>query len=83
MSLFSRSETLQCTPQVTNVTCSPAKAVLQFGWNKRASLFRVLPFAAILAVVLMFQAIGGAYSNEFGGHPDASAHFMTGLMVRD
>lgn len=83
MSLFSRSETLQCTPQVTNVTCSPAKAVLQFGWIKRASLFRVLPFAAILAVVLMFQAIGGAYSNEFGGHPDESAHFMTGLMVRD
>ena len=36
-----------------------------------------------LGVVLVLQHSAGAYENDFGGHPDEGAHFVTGLMVRD
>jgi hypothetical protein len=38
-------------------------------------------FLAFAGAVLM-QWLGGAFSNEFGGHPDEPAHLSTGLMVR-
>jgi hypothetical protein len=47
----------------------------------------VLRLAAVLAAMLLaailFQILGNAYGSEFGGYPDESAHFITGLMIRD
>jgi dolichyl-phosphate-mannose-protein mannosyltransferase len=37
--------------------------------------------AAVLAVLL--QVWSGAYRSEFGAHPDESAHYVTGVMVRE
>jgi len=37
--------------------------------------------AFLLAVAL--QVRGGAYQSEFGSHPDESAHYVTGVMVRE
>jgi hypothetical protein len=39
--------------------------------------------AALLLVAVLFQILGNAYGSEFGGYPDESAHFITGLMIRD
>jgi len=42
--------------------------------------------AALLFAILIFgvvQFAGGAYTAEFDGQQDESAHFMSGLMVRD
>jgi 4-amino-4-deoxy-L-arabinose transferase-like glycosyltransferase len=36
-----------------------------------------------LAGVLGLQWAGGAFDNDFGGHPDEAAHYVTGLMCRD
>ena len=35
------------------------------------------------AVVLVMQWQRGAADEEFGGHPDEAAHYVTGLMVGD
>jgi len=40
-------------------------------------------FGALLALAILLQWLGGAYSSEFGGHPDEPAHYVTGLMVHD
>src|SRR5215831_17422898 len=49
-------------------------------------LWRVLRsfalFLALLAVVILLQWLGSAYSSEFSG-ADEPAHFITGLMIRD
>ncbi len=37
---------------------------------------------ALLAAVIL-QAASGAYQSEFGAHPDESAHYVTGVMVRE
>lgn len=37
----------------------------------------------VVVLVAAMQIVGGAYQAEFDAHPDESAHFMTGLMVRD
>ena len=42
----------------------------------------VAVFAALLLVTVALQWFGCSYSSEFGGS-DESAHFMTGLMIRD
>jgi hypothetical protein len=39
--------------------------------------------AALLLAAIVFQILGNAYGSEFGGYPDESAHFITGLMIRD
>jgi len=39
-------------------------------------------FLVLLGFVVLFQWLGGAYSGEFSG-ADESAHFVTGLMIRD
>jgi hypothetical protein len=39
--------------------------------------------AALLLAAILFQILGNAYASEFGGYPDESAHFVTGLMIRD
>jgi Dolichyl-phosphate-mannose-protein mannosyltransferase len=39
--------------------------------------------AAMLLAAILFQILGNAYGSEFGGYPDESAHFITGLMIRD
>ncbi len=39
--------------------------------------------AALLLAAILFQILGNAYGSEFGGYPDESAHFITGLMIRD
>ncbi|HEX8202484.1 MAG TPA: glycosyltransferase family 39 protein [Isosphaeraceae bacterium] len=47
---------------------------------------RAARFAAPLLLfgcVVTLQVVNGAYDNEFGGHSDEAAHYITGLMVRD
>jgi hypothetical protein len=34
-------------------------------------------------IVLYFQHISGSWRDEFGGHADEAAHYVTGLMVHD
>jgi len=43
----------------------------------------VAVLAALLLAAILFQILGNAYGSEFGGYPDESAHFITGLMIRD
>jgi 4-amino-4-deoxy-L-arabinose transferase-like glycosyltransferase len=47
-----------------------------------AALRWVAVFLALLLVAILLQWLGDAYSSEFGG-ADESAHFVTGLMIRD
>jgi len=42
-----------------------------------------LVFCAFFLATVALQVWGGAYRNELGGHPDESAHYVTGLMVHD
>lgn len=49
---------------------------------------RVSPAAAGVAagtmlLTVLLQAWSGAYHSEFGAHPDESAHYVTGVMVRE
>ena len=37
----------------------------------------------LFGMSVALQMASGAYSNEFGGHPDEAGHYITGLMVRD
>jgi hypothetical protein len=37
----------------------------------------------LLALALLLQYLSGAFNAEFGAYPDESAHFVTGLMIRD
>jgi hypothetical protein len=39
--------------------------------------------ALFFCVAVVLQILSGAYRAEFGGYPDESAHYVTGLMVRD
>jgi len=41
------------------------------------------PFVLMLASVVLLQGANGAFRNDFGGHSDEPAHFVTGLMMRD
>lgn len=43
----------------------------------------LIVFAAAFAFVSTWQAVGGAYSANFGTHPDEAAHVVTGMMIRD
>jgi len=40
-------------------------------------------FLVLLALIVLGQWLGGAYHAEFAEDPDESAHYVTGLMVRD
>lgn len=51
--------------------------------NRRTSLPYVALAAFVFALVVLLQWRSGAYSAEFGAHPDEAAHYVTGLMVRD
>jgi hypothetical protein len=48
---------------------------------------RALEFLAVCAVLWTVAAVlqwtAGAFRVEFGSHPDESAHYVTGLMIRD
>jgi len=39
--------------------------------------------AATVLLTVLLQARSGAYGSEFGAHPDESAHYVTGVMVRE
>jgi hypothetical protein len=41
------------------------------------------PLAALLLAAILLQGLANAYGSEFGAYPDESAHFVTGLMIRD
>ncbi len=40
-------------------------------------------FVFLFAVTVLLQYLSGAFHSEFAGYPDESAHYVTGLMVRD
>ncbi len=46
-------------------------------------LFTTLLFLFYLAVAAGFQILAGAPDSEFGGYPDESAQYVTGMMVHD
>jgi hypothetical protein len=39
--------------------------------------------ALFFAVTVLLQSLSGAWHSEFSGYPDESAHYVTGLMIRD
>jgi dolichyl-phosphate-mannose-protein mannosyltransferase len=39
--------------------------------------------AGALLTAVLLQTASGAYRSEFGAHPDESAHYVTGVMVRE
>jgi hypothetical protein len=47
------------------------------GWREPAL------FLLFFGVTALLQFLSGAYHSEFAGYPDESAHYVTGLMVRD
>ena len=40
-------------------------------------------FAALAALTLTLQGLGGAYAVERGAYPDEAAHFLNGVLLRD
>jgi hypothetical protein len=50
---------------------------------RRKHLLGCLSFCLLFGAAAGLQVGGGAYRNEFGGHSDEAAHYITGLMVRD
>lgn len=58
---------------------SPESAsVSRLGWLRAVSVL-----AAMFALALFLQWMGGVYASELDGNADEAAHFVTGLMVRD
>jgi hypothetical protein len=55
--------------------------------KRHATLRKVAWIAApgvlLLGFAILLQFTMGAYRGEFGGFPDESAHYVTGLMIRD
>lgn len=51
----------------------------------RMRTWLMMALVLVLGFDLAFawQRHAGAYSSEFGGHPDEAAHYVTGLMIRD
>lgn len=54
---------------------------MSFRLSSRVEHFWV--FVGCLTVLLAVQARFGAWSSEFGFHPDESAHYVTGVMVKE
>jgi hypothetical protein len=56
-------------------------------WDTRGTHSDRLRDLAVLVIffgiVLCFQYVRGSWRNEFGGHEDEAAHYVTGLMVHD
>ena len=48
-----------------------------------AALWLLIVFALAFDVAFLWQRASGAYTSEFGAHPDEAAHYVTGLFVRD
>jgi hypothetical protein len=48
-----------------------------------AAVEGIAAFAVLLGIIVILQAMGGAYESGFGGHNDEAAHLVTSLMARD
>lgn len=48
-----------------------------------AAITEIGAFLLFLALALLLQKAGGAFSSEMGHYPDEAAHYITSLMVRD
>jgi hypothetical protein len=59
----------------------PAERRLQPRWAAPLRWLAVCLALWLLAAGLEWKA--GAFATEFGSHPDESAHYITGLMIRD
>lgn len=53
------------------------------GERLSASIHDTLAAFVLFGVVVFVQSTSGAYTSEFGSHPDEAAHVVTGLMVHD
>jgi hypothetical protein len=51
--------------------------------STRSWVVGLLVFSGLLIVALAWQWNFGAYTSEFGGHPDEAGHVVTGLFIRD
>jgi hypothetical protein len=51
--------------------------------GSRTALWTLGSFVLFLSITIALQWEAGAFQSELGGDPDAPAHYMTGLMVRD
>jgi Dolichyl-phosphate-mannose-protein mannosyltransferase len=49
----------------------------------RAAIYLLVVFIVAFDIAFVWQKATGAYSSEFGAHPDEAAHYVTGLFVRD
>lgn len=50
---------------------------------RRVGAHHVAAIGLFMAVAVVFQWAGGAFSSEYGGFPDEAAHFVTALLVHD
>ena len=48
-----------------------------------AGITEIGVFLLFLALAILLQKAGGAFSSEMAHYPDEAAHYITGLMVRD
>lgn len=48
-----------------------------------AVIWLLIAFAVTFDAAFLWQRATGAYTSEFGAHPDEAAHYVTGLFVRD
>jgi len=70
-----RTEPVPRLADASHPTSRPAARPGAFEWIPAAAIF------FLTAVGLQWKA--GAFAVEFGSHPDESAHYVTGLMIRD
>ena len=56
---------------------------LSLSKSSKNSILTLIVFVLAFDLPFMGQKLGGAYQNEFGGHPHEASHYMAGLFWRD
>jgi hypothetical protein len=51
--------------------------------SSKNTVITLIVFVLAFDVAFVGQKLGGAYQNEFGGHPHEAAHYLAGLFWRD
>jgi Dolichyl-phosphate-mannose-protein mannosyltransferase len=54
-----------------------------FSNSSKTPVITLIVFVLAFDLAFLGQKLGGAYQNEFGGHPREAAHYMAGLYWRD
>ena len=57
--------------------------LLSLPTSSKNSVLTLIVFVLAFDLAFVGQKLGGAYQNEFGGHPQEASHYMSGLFWRD